>query len=154
MPKVSRVTIDIDSKEVAWRLRAVRAYYNLRDLADEVDVVISSSHEGLHLIGWFSEVLTDDDQERMRAALCDDPKRLAMDEVRHEMGHPTQVLWTEKSSREGSAIKDYADIHDALDHIEGEAVSDYQRVHGVANYGRKALNSMTGVRRLSTAEGL
>lgn len=113
----SRVTIDIDSYEDDWRMRAVRAYHELDHIAADVEVRISSSGEGLHLIGWFDDRLTDDEKTRLRHHLRDDQKRMELDELRGKVGHTTNVLWTRKAG--GEADVDFTTVHDALDAIDG-----------------------------------
>lgn len=92
MSYASRVTIDLDAGQ-NLRLRVLRAYYGLARLADSVDVRVSSSGKGVHLIGWFENRLTDETQQRLRESLCDDPNRIALDEMRRGVGHTTGVLW-------------------------------------------------------------
>jgi hypothetical protein len=118
----SRVTVDIDSHHLDWRLRAVRAYYELARTADEVDIRISSSGEGLHLIGWFSSRLAAEGKTRLRRHLADDSNRVRLDELRGGVGHTTNVCWTSKyvDSDPQHADGDFADVWDALDHIEVE----------------------------------
>lgn len=112
----SRVTVDIDDGESGWMLAAIRAYHNLAYDADSVEVRISSSGSGIHLVGWFSTQLSADTKDHLRRTLGDDPKRVELDEVRSRHGHMTNVLWTNKSGTDG-VDDDFNDIHDALAHI-------------------------------------
>lgn len=113
----SRVTVDIDDKVRAWEIDAIRAYHGLLRAADEVEVRISSSGGGIHLIGWFDEALSKDEQERLRRTLGDDPKRLELDDMRSRHGHAVNVLWTQKNGTEG-VDTDFDNVYDALDHIK------------------------------------
>lgn len=113
----SRVTVDIDDDAHDWQLRAIRAYHGLVRAAEKVEVRISSSGSGIHLVGWFDERLEDDAAEKLRRNLGDDAKRLELDAMRSRVGHATNVLWTEKAGSDG-VDTDFEDIYDALDHIE------------------------------------
>ena len=110
----SRVTVDLD-EPAARPIQAIRAYHALDRAAERVDVRISSSGTGLHLIGFFARRLDDDQKERLRRDLGDDVKRIELDTLRRRHGQMTQVLWTTKNGR--SADTDYDDIYAALDHI-------------------------------------
>jgi len=110
----SRVTIDVDGHG-RWEIRALRAYYDLLRWCDRVDVRISSSGDGLHLIGWTTDSLTLDERLDIRRYLSDDRHRVRMDEKRGEVGHTTGVCWTEKRGR--AADTDFDDIEAALSHI-------------------------------------
>lgn len=107
----SRLTIDLDSG-ANLELRAQKAYYALERHAADVEVRISSSGSGLHLIGYFDERLSDEQKERWRRHLGDDPKRVHLDAQRASAGHMTQVMWTKKGSAE--AETDYETVEDAL----------------------------------------
>lgn len=111
----SRVTVDIDSHFHDWQLRAIRAYYALKRAADDIEVRISASGEGIHLVGWFDGPLTQEQKSRLRRSLLDDTNRIDADAERGAVGHTTNVLWTEKGGEK--ADKDFDDIHDALAHI-------------------------------------
>lgn len=148
----SRVTVDIDPKG-NWQLRAVRAYHNLAYVADEVEVSVSSSWSGIHLVGWFDELLADDEIERMRRSLADDGNRVWMDEVRGEVDHPTQVLWTAKGRRDNDAQEGFQSVYDALEFIEHQQ-PDYERVHDLANEGRKSITDLSVLTRSGHADGL
>ena len=115
--RASRVTVDIDDKGSTWELRAIRAYHGLLRAAAEVEVRVSSSGSGIHLIGWFDERLSSDAQDTLRRTLGDDSKRLELDEMRSRHGHATNVLWTEKYVTDG-VDTDFDNVYDALDHIE------------------------------------
>ena len=110
----SRVSVDLDAPE-ARPIQAIRAYHALQQAAERVDVRISASGTGLHLVGFFAQRLTDDQKERLRRDLGDDVKRIELDTLRRRHGQMTQVLWTEKNGR--SVDTDYDDIYAALDHI-------------------------------------
>lgn len=101
-----RVSIDVDGKMPDFERRALSAYHNLRAFgASEVVVRVSSSHEGIHLIGWFDQRLDRDARMRLREMLRDDPHRVRMDHERGRHGHTTGVCWREKSSRDGEAFE-------------------------------------------------
>lgn len=112
----SRLTVDIDDDRAGWEMDAVRAYYGLRRVATSVEVRISSSGSGIHLVGWFDEPLDADEATRLRHTLGDDGKRIELDGMRDRVGHATNVLWTRKSASDG-VDTDFTDIHDALAHI-------------------------------------
>jgi hypothetical protein len=107
--KQSRVTIDIDGYVENPELTAIRAYHGLEQRADEVEVRVSSGGEGIHLIGWFHNRLTDAQKSVIRRTLGDDRKRVALDEFRGEVGHTTNVLWEPEA--------EFENVYDALDHI-------------------------------------
>lgn len=116
MAAESRLTVDIDDHGVDWMLDAVRAYYGLVRVADEVEVRISSSGSGIHLVGWFDDRLDSETKDTLRRTLGDDAKRIELDEMRSRQGHATNVLWTSKAGSDG-VDDDFDDIHDALAHI-------------------------------------
>lgn len=152
-PKISRVTIDIDGHHAGWQLRAIQTYHNLYAVgAHTVDVRISSSGEGIHLFGWFGHRLSGDEKQRLREQLGDDPNRVHMDELRGRVGHTTQVSWTDKGTREGTADDDFATIYDALEHIQSSTRTDYERIHAFANHGRKAIYEFRGFTHSNQAE--
>lgn len=113
----SRVTVDIDDHGPNWQLKAIRAYHGLLRRAHSVEVRVSSSGSGIHLIGWFDERLSDTAKDTLRRTLGDDSKRLELDEMRSRHGHATNVLWTEKYGTDG-VDTDFDNVYDALDHIE------------------------------------
>ncbi len=140
--KASRVTIDIDSYDEDFELTAVRAYHNLERLTDyDVEVRISSSGEGIHLVGWFSERLSDEEKRAMRRSLSDDARRIELDSLPswHRSRAVNNVLWSEKGG--GSEDEDFDDIHDALDHIRMRSVSASDAVRALANDGRRCHGS-------------
>jgi hypothetical protein len=111
----SRVTLDIDGHIPNFELRAIRAWHALERVAAETSVSISASGTGLHLQGWFSERLSASEKERIRRNLGDDPNRIELDRVRGEVGHTTNVLWTQKDGQEPD--DDFETVYDALDAI-------------------------------------
>lgn len=138
---VSRVTIDIDSYHPQWQLTAVKAVYNARAAgAVEVDVRVSSSGEGIHLVVWFDRLLTAEAKARLRELWGDDPHRRDMDAVRGEHHHTTNVLWSEKGDQH--AERHYDDIWHALESIETQTRDLASIPHGFANDGRKAVGSL------------
>lgn len=146
--KVARVNVDVDGYRHGWRLHAIRVYHNLFAAgAHTVEVTISSSGIGLHLTGWFDFVPREEAKLRLRESLGDDPKRVSMDRERGRRGHVTQVTWSDKGIREGTADDDFADVYDALDHINATQRSDYQRAHDLANDGHRACTEYRGLNR-------
>jgi hypothetical protein len=111
--RVDRVTVDVDGKFPDYEQRALTAYYTLRASATEVEVRVSSSQDGIHLIAWYDERLGQDARMRIRESVADDWNRVRMDHERGRHGHTTGVCWREKSSRDGEAFR-VAGIHEAL----------------------------------------
>jgi len=141
-----RVTVDIDGYVGNFELVAVRAYYNLARLADEVEVHISSSGEGIHLIGWFSEECDFPTRLKLRRTLGDDQNRLQFDLERFMAGVYTGVLWSQKDRRDSpenapenrpGKDRDFADIHDALRHINMSTTTDHDGLKRLADRGHK-----------------
>lgn len=130
------VTVDLD-KGPRLQQKAVRAWNFLRREADEVEIRVSSSGEGLHIIGKFEALLSDETMMELREQLEDDINRMRMDEQRLAQDLPAQVLWDEKASRDGSADRDFGDIWAALEFID-DGTSDYDAVHGWAQHGHKS----------------
>lgn len=146
---VSRVTIDVDGYHHGWRMKAIRCYHNLfAEGAHTVDVSISSSGRGIHLVGWFDRFIDDEAELEMRRRIGDDSNRVAMDEERGRVGHVTGVLWDDKATRDGSSDHDFADIYDALDHVDLTNRSDAERIHDVANYGHRAATEPARLNRI------
>lgn len=142
--RLCRVTVDIDSYHYDFELKAIRAYYNAQAAgAVDVDVRISSSGRGIHIIAWFSEILTHHQKMRLREALGDDPNRVRMDEIRGNAGHTTEVLWTQKGGRENET--GFSDIWHALETIETRIRGRYPESipHGFQNKGRKAVGRLS-----------
>ena len=149
-----RVTVDVDGYVSGFELTATRAYYNLARRADEVEVHVSSSGEGVHLVGWFREHIDFPTRLKMRRALCDDQNRIQFDLERFMNGIYTDVLWTQKdrehspeNAPEERPGKDrsFSDIHDALDHIKMNTTTDADRMNRLANYGHKGEPSLAAV---------
>lgn len=117
----SRVTIDIDGYIPNFRMKALAAYYGMRREADEVEVRVSSSRTGIHIVGWFDEYISDERKDALRRELADDDKRLLLDHIRGKEGHTTNVLW------EPDSVWD--DIESALAYIEGhwDPVRSFER---------------------------
>lgn len=137
---ISPVTVDIDSYVPNWQLEAIRAAHNARDAgAVHVEVIISSSGFGIHLICWFDEWLSDTQKTRLRETLGDDPNRLHMDELRGRHHHTRQVLWTQKGDNE--VDDDFSSIWDALEAIEMSR-PDADVPRRFANDGRKAVGNL------------
>lgn len=107
--RLSRVTVDLDGYIPQFHLTAIRSYHTLKHIADEVEVRVSSSGTGIHLIGWFDEYVDDERKEKLRRHLSDDANRVRLDSERAEYGHTTNVLWEPDS--------EWDDIYGALEHI-------------------------------------
>lgn len=115
--KQSRVTIDLDAYVPQMELKAIRAYHTLEREADDVEVRISSGGEGIHIIGWFSERLSEGAQKTLRRMLNDDTNRTRLDTLEgwHRERAVSNVLWTEKGG--DTPDMDFDSIYTALDHI-------------------------------------
>jgi len=135
----SRVTIDIDSYVRSPRTRVLRAYHGLQQAgADDVEVAVSSSGGGFHLVGYFAEPLATETKLRIRENLGDDPKRIHMDRQRAARGLPTQTMWSEKGGNEGQR-QVFDTPEDALTHVEATGRTAHQRAKAIQNYGHRAL---------------
>lgn len=146
-----RVTVDVDGYVGGFELTAIRAYYNLARIAEHVEVHISSSGEGVHLVGWLSERCDFPSRLKLRRQLCDDTNRIQFDLERFMNGVYTDVLWTEKDRQPGpeSAPEDrpgkdrcFGDIHRALDHIRMRTTTDADRMKRLANHGHRGEPSL------------
>lgn len=136
----SRLTIDLDAKEFspsAFRLKAIRSWHNLQDMGADVDVHVSSSGKGLHLVAWFREPLRFHEQVAIRREAGDDPRRTWMDCQRWLNGLYTDVLFEDKDRREFSKERRFSTIYDALDFIAEYQRDDYQRVKSLVNDGHR-----------------
>lgn len=111
----SRVTIDVDPIG-SWVVRTLRAHAALSRHAEELEIRVSASGEGIHLIGYFTDRLAPETKDAMRANLSDDATRLYLDTVRSRVGHMDQVCWTEKGGE--TADFDFTDIWAAIDHVK------------------------------------
>jgi len=146
-----RVTVDVDGYVGGFELTAIRAYYNLARIAEHVEVHISSSGEGVHLVGWLSERCDFPSRLKLRRQLCDDTNRIQFDLERFMNGVYTDVLWTQKdrqhspeNSPEDRPGKDrsFDDIHRALDHIRMSTTTDAARMSRLANHGHRGEPSL------------
>ncbi len=138
-----RVTIDLDGYADRFRFKAIRAYHALQRRAERVEVSISSSGEGLHLVAWFDRSLSFAEKLNIRRELGDDGKRIQIDRERARHGVYTGVLWSRKSSNPGGRKdRDFADVYAALDHMDATNRSDAERMNRLANGGHKAEPSM------------
>ena len=132
-----RITVDLDAKDYSrnqFRLRATRAYSQLADDADEVEVHVSSSGLGLHLVAWFEDPLEFHEEIALRRQHGDDPRRVDMDIKRWFQGLYTGVLFEEKGDKEKE--RRFSGIFDALDWIDAQR-DDANRVKRLANDGHK-----------------
>lgn len=152
---LDRITVDLDYYEPNFRLKALRAYHALRrmDVVDDVVVHISTSGRGLHIEGHLSEILTDDQRERLRRHLGDDSTRTDLDHARGAAGHATDIYWAEKEGNEGGRER-VPDIWSALNRLETTRAPDESRVKALAQHGHRAVHDQFGLNRASMAEGL
>lgn len=137
----TRLTLDYDGYHPRMRFDAIRAYHALVQAADEVEVRLSTSDEGIHLVGFFEERMTIRQQIRFRRHYSDDWNRVRLDDQRIARGHTGNVLWSEKDANDGSPTL-MADIYDALDHLDRTGKTDYERIHALANEGHRACTEM------------
>lgn len=141
----SRVTVDIDGDIRGFEMVAIRTYHNLSREVETVDIHVSSSGTGLHLIGYTDRDLSKEERITLRRALNDDRARIAFDIGRAVQGLPIGVLWDEKTQafgkgmapRVGTKDRDFSNIHDALDHITRTNRDPYERVQSLAEKGHK-----------------
>lgn len=148
---ISQVSIDIDSYEPGWQWTALRAFHNAKDAgAVQIDVQISSSGSGIHIIAWFPELLTDAETQVMRETFADDSNRVSMDEERGSVRHTRQVLWTWKG--DNRIDTDPEDVWHALETIERRirAENPQSIPHGLVNHGRRALGRLAFPHRTPT----
>lgn len=139
MQYASRITIDIDSYVSNPRLRVQRAYHGLHNAgAADVEVAISSSEAGYHVVGYFEQPVSLVDQFAIRENLNDDPNRLKMDRQRAARGLPINTTWSHKAGNEGERTV-YTGLEEALRHMERTRQTDYTRMKTLQNHGRKAL---------------
>lgn len=137
-----RVTIDLDGKHhgsfEAFRLRATRIWHNLDDVADRVDVHVSTGQKGLHFVGWFVDDVPFHEQVAIRRGHGDDPRRIDMDCQRWlELGGRfSDVLFQQKGDRAETKERRFRDVYDALDYIAARR-DDYQRVKSVQLDGHR-----------------
>jgi hypothetical protein len=134
----SRVTIDFDGDKARnFRFEAVKIYHNLREVADDVEVHVSSGQGGLHFVAWFRDELPFHEKIAIRRAHGDDPRRTDMDVQRWQNGIFTGVLFQEKGHAEDARKeRRFADVHDALDYIYSRR-DDAERMNRLANRGHK-----------------
>lgn len=134
----SRVTVDIDSHVRTPRIRVLRAERALERAGADVHVAVSSSGQGYHVVGMFERHVSPYEQVQMRRTLADDPNRIKMDIQRMQKGLPSQTMWTDKGTRDGTRqVFDCAD--DAIEYVERTRMSDYARAKSLQNHGHKAL---------------
>jgi len=104
-----RVTVDFDGKHHAtagaFRFEAIRTWHNLRDVADRVDVHVSTGQHGLHFVAWFEADLEFEGQMSVRRSNGDDPRRVDMDRQRFEQlgGRFTDVLFQQLQPHKSSS---------------------------------------------------
>lgn len=133
----ARITIDYDGKGGGWRFGAVKAWHNLQDIADEVEVHVSSGQHGLHFVAWFVDEIPMHEEIAIRRTHGDDPRRIDMDIQRFQNGIFTGVLFEEKGHEsDAKKSRGFRDIHDALDYIDAQQ-DDHSRMNKLANQGHK-----------------
>lgn len=132
-----RVTLDFDGYADQMRYHAIRAYHALDQQAAEVEIAISSSGGGLHMVGWFERSLSFGDRIKLRRSLGGDQKRIEIDIERAMHGICTGVLWSEKD-KSGEKQRGFRDVYDALDALNGGERLDADRVQNYQNGGHKA----------------
>lgn len=137
-----RVTVDLDGKDYptfeAFALRATRIWHNLQDVADRVEVHVSTGQKGLHFVAWFEADVPFSEQIRLRREHGDDPRRIDMDCQRWLQlgGRFSDVLFHQKGDREEIKERRFRDVYDALDYIEGRH-DDHNRMRRLAIEGHK-----------------
>lgn len=136
----SRATIDLDAKGGGLELRAMQCWHNLGEIADAVDVHVSSSGRGLHFVAYFAEPLEYHEKLAIRRANHDDKRRVEMELQRWLAGLPTDVLFAQKDDDAGGGRlckeRRFADVYDALDHIKAQR-DDHAAVKRLAQSGHK-----------------
>lgn len=134
-----RFTVDLDDHG-DLHARAVRAWYYLRDVADAVDVHVSSSGGGLHFVAYLEATMPFHKKVEHRRTAGDDPRRVDMEIQRWHAGLQVDVIFCQKDGGpgEGAKVKDrrFRDVWDALDAIDARA-DDYDRMKALANEGHR-----------------
>ena len=133
----SRVTIDNDGPKHGRDMEAVQAWHNLRDMADRVDVHVSSSGKGLHFVAWFEADLSFAEKVQIRREHGDDPRRVDMDCKRWLAGMQTDVLFGQKDGGQQVKERRFRDVYDALDFIKEQRRDDGRRMKRFVEHGHK-----------------
>lgn len=136
-----RFTIDLDDKGRGLELQAVKTWHYLGEVADAVDVHVSSSGKGLHFIAYLLEPMPFHKKIEHRRAAGDDPRRVDMEIQRWHAGLEIDVLFQQKDviDQNGEVKRKdrrFTDVYDALDHIRNQR-DDADRVRRLANDGHK-----------------
>jgi len=135
-----RFTVDLDAKGGGLEDRAVRSWYYLRDVADAVDVHVSSSGKGLHLVAYLTEPMAFYRKIEHRRAAGDDARRVDMEIQRWQAGLQVDVIFQDKDGGSGEDVnvkeRRFRDVWDALDHIRAQR-DDVARLDRLAEYGHK-----------------
>jgi DNA primase len=144
----SRITVDLDDKGHDFELAAIKAYQYLLDVADAVDIHVSSSGEGLHLIAYFERPVPFHQQIAHRRAAGDDTRRIAMEIQRWHAGLDVDVLFQQKDvtdEYDSLQVKErhFRSLDDALEHIRKQRTDDYDRVRQLANHGHKGAPNLS-----------
>lgn len=129
-----RFTVDLDDHG-SLEQQAVKCWYYLQDVADAVDVHVSSSGEGLHFVAYLADPMPFHKKIEHRRAAGDDPRRIDMEIQRWHAGLQVGVLFTQKGEK--TKERRYRDVWDALDAIEDNQRDDYERMKRLAQRGHK-----------------
>lgn len=135
---ISRISVDIDSYVGSPRVAVLKAYHGLQnhDAVAAVDVHVSSSGEGFHLVGRCDEHVGVQERLRVRRTLGDDEKRVHLDEQRAARGLPIGTMWASKGSREGER-QSFSDVEAAIEYVERTSRSDLERARGLDERGHR-----------------
>jgi DNA primase len=137
-----RFTVDIDAKPGKdLELQAVKTWNRLLDVADAVDVHVSSSGQGLHFVAYLKDSMPFYKKVAMRRTAGDDARRVDMEIQRWHAGLDVDVLFNQKDVPDdmgGVKTKErrFADVYDALDFIRAQR-DDADRVRRLAVDGHK-----------------
>lgn len=135
-----RFTVDLDDHGNLEAL-AVRSWYYLQRVADAVDIHVSSSGGGLHLVAYLERPMPFHKKIEHRRAAGDDARRIDMEIQRWHAGLEVDVIFSQKDGKpgEGAKVKDrrFRDVWDALDAIQDHKRDDYNRMKRLANDGHK-----------------
>lgn len=148
-----RITLDIDGYIDNMGIVALRAHSALTrmDAVESVDVYVSTGGRGIHLDAALNERLSAAQRQEIRHTLGDDPARTRLDTERGQVGHATDIFWTEKAGNDGDR-RHVSSIWAALDCIERSRAPDSARVKALAQHGRKAVWDTHGINRASMAD--
>jgi hypothetical protein len=136
-----RWTVDLDGKDGNLEQRAIRAWHYCRRVADGVEIHVSSSGEGLHLLAYHRQPVPFHKKIEHRRAAGDDDRRIDMEIQRWHAGLEVDVVFQQKDSPEGietvTKERRYADVYDALDAVRANRSDPAERMRRLANDGHK-----------------